>query len=173
MACFFHWLKGYDPHAPRDPSGPTDPPIILWKMNSLTLRNFRPNLQLLLTSPSLLKASHLPSRPSQKSGGGGTISLSAPRSCSPHSPLSLGLCGDETWYRVQKHPARCQAGGDREQRFRFCLFSFYFRRRLYPRPPPPQHPNKNNTTGGSDAFLPVTHGFPHRPPKASALLGKP
>lgn len=124
MACFFHWLKGYDPHAPRDPSGPTDPPIILWKMNSLTLRNFRPNLQLLLTSPSLLKASHLPSRPSQKSGGGGTVSLSAPRSCSPHSPLSLGLCGDETWYRVQKHPARCQAGGDREQRLRFCLSSF-------------------------------------------------
>lgn len=22
MACFFHWLKGYDPHAPRDLSGP-------------------------------------------------------------------------------------------------------------------------------------------------------
>lgn len=38
------------------------------KWNSLTLPNFRPNLQLLLCAPSLLKASHPGSGPSWRSG---------------------------------------------------------------------------------------------------------
>lgn len=74
------------------------------KWNSLTLPNFHQNLQLLLCSSSLLKASHLLCQLSEKSGRCHHF-FSAPCSCSLPSPLLLGLCEDEqvTTYRSTQH----------------------------------------------------------------------
>lgn len=129
---------------------PTDPPIILWKMNSLTLPNLpptpTPDLQPLLCSPSLWKLGLA----QLETGGGGTLSFSVPCSCcllSPPSPRALGgkhgALSRSAWQQ-----AVLQAGSGRVQRFHICLFQLL----LYPwalAPANPHHhhqPRKKATT---------------------------